>query len=180
MQTETAFAEVTTAAAHTEKPLAGGPSAPLKIRHLILYGRASRDSLAACAAAKVWLESAVDASRRQTDRKAPRSALEGRSVRNYVIRFTTGGRTVAAAPGAASALKSVPSLGGNMYGRERGTDDIKGLHTGFAISVTLDSKRAGDVPGGIDHNGFPRHDAYFTAVSGSIIHCIATYADRHS
>jgi hypothetical protein len=46
------------------------------------------------------------------------------------------------------------------------------------MSVTLGPKRAGDLPGGMGHEGFPRHGTYSTAVNSSIIYCVRTSRDE--
>jgi hypothetical protein len=156
MDTETALYEVAPAPIQRKEPLDGAPSAPSKIHHFTLYGRASKSSLAAFAAASAWFEAAVRAPRRETDRGTARPGLKTGSVRSYVVRWTAGEPT--AAPGDASGFKSAPPL---------------------PRTVTIGPKRVGarKIPGGAAYEGLPRRGTCFTAVNGSIIHCVRTSPD---
>jgi hypothetical protein len=149
--------------------------------HFTLYGRARKSSLAAFAAAQVWFENAVRAPRRETDRGIARSGLKTGWVRNYVVRCTASDRT--ASPGDASGFKSAPPLPGSVSRRESGWDehaDIEKTQSGLAMTVTIGPKRAGagKIPGGAAYEGLPRRGTYFTAVNGSLIHCVRTSADE--
>jgi hypothetical protein len=179
--TGAALYEVAPAPMQRKEPLDGAPSAPSKIHHFTLYGRASKSSLAAFAAAQVWFENAVRAPRRETDRGIARSGLKTGWVQNYVVRCTASDRT--AAPGDASGFNSAPPLPGSVSRRESGWDehaDIEKAQSGLAMSVTIGPKRAGagKIPGGAAYEGLPRRGTYFTAVNGSLIHCVRTSADE--
>jgi hypothetical protein len=131
MDTEAALYEVAPPAVHTTEPFNGAASAPPRVHHFVVYGRLSRSSLAAFAAAKVRFESAV------------------RGPRSYVVRFTFDEHAIAEA------------------------------QSGLAITLTLGPKRAGSgkMPCGAGYEGLPGRGTYFTAVNGSIIHCVRTSPD---
>jgi hypothetical protein len=57
--------------------------------------------------------------------------------------------------------------------------DIAEAQSALGITVTVGPKRAGSgkMPGGAGDEGLPGHGTDFTAVNGSIIHCLRTSPD---
>jgi hypothetical protein len=51
---------------------------------------------------------------------------------------------------------------------------VEEAQAALATTVTLGPKREGDLPGGPGQEGLPRRGTCFTAVNGSIIHCVRT------
>lgn len=174
MDTETALDEAAPTAVNTTEPLDEMPSAPGKIYHFNLYGRASRGDLAAFAAARALLESAVPAAGRKSDGRTDSVDVRAGPVRHYVVRFMTGGR--ADTPTVDREFDSVPALHGTTSRHHRQTDEranVEEPQTRFVITVLLGAKRGGNIPEYVSHEGSPRCGKFdFTVVNGSVIHCV--------
>jgi hypothetical protein len=89
MEADTCPAEGSQWAANKREPGVRATAArPPKIHHLIFYGQASRDDVAAFAATKIFLESTIYP--RETDGGASKSGTKaGLDERHYVVRFPT-------------------------------------------------------------------------------------------
>jgi hypothetical protein len=179
MDTKTMLTEASPTAVDTTEPVAGVSAARPKIHHFTFHGRASRVGLAAFAATKVLLESAIKAAPGETDGKAARAALKVGPMRwQCVVRFMTDGRIAtcrdAIEMGSASLL-------GSMSVREFHTGDlaefpdIGGAGTRFVVKARAPGKRDGNMPVGADYVGSPQRRTFdFTVVNRSLTHCVWT------
>jgi hypothetical protein len=183
MDTKTMLTEASPTTVDTTEPVAGVPAARPTIHHFTFYSRAKRDDLAAFAAAKVLLESAVR-TRRETGGRAVRASLKaGPMRRHYVVRFMTDGRI--ATRGVDIELGSGPALLGSMSigkfhtGDQAEFPDIGVAQTGFVVKVSCAGKRDGNMPVAAGYVGSPQRGTLnFTVVNGSVTHCVWTWSGR--
>jgi hypothetical protein len=147
----------------TEPGVTAAIGRPPNIHHFIFYGQASRNDVAAFAAAKVFLESAVYPAPRETDSRVakagPKAGLDGR---HYVVRLPIKGQ--------------IAARGIDLIGK---VSDAEEAQSRLVLTVRLDPKQSGNMPTSFDHRGWPGSRIYdLTVVNRSIIHCVRALSDK--
>jgi hypothetical protein len=141
----------------TESEATSTASQPPKTHHFVVYGRASRDDAAAFAAAKVFLESAIDAAPGETGGRPPKGGpMAGVHGRHYVIRFPTKAEIAA-----------------RVIDLDRDFSDAYGAGPEFELTMCLAPKQSSNMLAAVGYKDRPRRSIlHFSAVNRSIIHCI--------
>jgi hypothetical protein len=131
MDAEIILAERSPRAVNKMEPgVAAAIGRPPNIHHFLFYGQASRNDVAAFAAAKVFFESAVYAKPRETDSRAakagPKAGLDGR---HYVVRLPIKGQ--------------IAARGIDLIGK---VSDAEEAQSRLVLTVRLDTKQSGNMP----------------------------------
>jgi hypothetical protein len=147
----------------TEPGVAAATARPPNIHHFIFYGQASRNDVAAFAAAKVFLESAVYPAPREAGSRAaeagPQTGLDGR---HYVVRLPNKGQ--------------IAARGIDLIGK---VSDAEEAQSRLVLTVSLDPKQSGNMPAAAGHRGWPGCRIYdLTVVNRSIIPCVRTLSGK--
>ena len=180
MDTETILTVASPTAVNTAEAAPAASAARPKSHHFTFYGRASRNDMAAFAAAKVLLENAMDAAQRKPEGRAVEARLKaGPGRRRYVVRFVPGGR-IATRRGDIELDAAPPVLGSMSLrqlhpGEHAEFPDMKEAQTECVVTVRPAGKRGGNMPFAVSQEGSPRRGTFeFTVVNGSVAHCVWT------
>jgi hypothetical protein len=160
-------------AAKTTEPVVEAPAARPNIRHFFPYGRVGRDDVAAFAAAKVLLESAIAAERETHSRTS--SLKVGPTRQHYIIRLMTGGAGPTSSveadlhPGPLLGTMSVHQVTPDKYAE---SIDMEHFRTSVWVAVRPPRKGSVDRPVPASLPGRTRGTFDFTVVNGNITHCV--------
>lgn len=145
----------------TEPGVAAATARPPNIHHFIFYGQATRNDVAALAAAKVYLESAVYPAPRKTGSRVAKAGPKA-DGRHYIVRLPIKGQ--------------IAACGTDLIGK---VSDAEEAQSRLVLTVSLDPKRSGNMPASVDHRGRPGCRIYdLTVVNRSIICCVRALSGK--
>jgi hypothetical protein len=145
----------------TEPGVAAAIGRPPNIHHFIFYGQASRNDVAALAAAKVFLESAVYPAPRKTGIRGAKAGPKA-DGRHYIVRLPIKGQ--------------IAARGIDLIGK---VSDAEEAQSRLVLTVSLDPKQSGNMPAAAGHRGWPGCRIYdLTVVNRSIIRCVRALSGK--
>ena len=152
--------------AKTAEPAATAPKVQSKIHHFTFYNRASCDNVAAFAAAKILVESAI-AAERETNCNAA-SIKRGSRRQQYTVRWLRGGEMAMNSKGA--DLNPPPQLLGTMSMLQFDPGERAGRSVKVEIRPAQNASADMSAPGGLA--GRARGTFDFTVIDGKVTHCL--------